>query len=215
MTSGDSKIAKLQTDFQALSEIAAELNAASDGLTKTVALLDEALKKLNVGLTVWVAFSSLGDENQPYLYDLDQIGYCKVNGTWGLALRRIWGDESQDWQNEDGPWLFNDASRELRLRSVDSIPKVIGELAKEAFNTTKKIQEKTKEVLELAEAIASMKNVAKARAIKAVKDEKERSLTLAERITAGQKSLTADQAAIFKKGGLVDLITEQDKEGSK
>jgi hypothetical protein len=54
MTSGDSKITKLQTDFQALSKIATELNVSSDGLTKTVGLLDEALKKLNVGLTVWV-----------------------------------------------------------------------------------------------------------------------------------------------------------------
>jgi hypothetical protein len=54
MTSGDSKITKLQTDFQALSKIATELNVSSDGLTKTVGFLDEALKKLNVGLTVWV-----------------------------------------------------------------------------------------------------------------------------------------------------------------
>src|SRR5216684_3685293 len=42
MTSGDSKITKLQTDFQALSKIATELNVSSDGLTKTVGLLDEA-----------------------------------------------------------------------------------------------------------------------------------------------------------------------------
>jgi prefoldin subunit 5 len=183
MTSGDSKIAKLQTDFQALSEIATELNSASDGLTKTVAILDEALKKLNVGLNAWVTFCDRGDDDQPEQYDLEQIGYCKINGTWGLALQHIWGDESmpRPWQRTEGPWLFNDAPRELRLRSVDTIPKVIAELAKEAFETTRKLQEKTKEVLELANAITQVANDAKVRA---------KSLTLAERVAAGQKSLT-------------------------
>jgi len=50
-----------------------------------------------------------------------------------FALRRIWGDESHDsWEREEGPWLFNDASRELRLLSVDKIPDVLAELSKEA-----------------------------------------------------------------------------------
>jgi hypothetical protein len=209
MTSGDSKIAKLQTDFQALSAVATELNVASDGLTKTVAILDEALKKLNVGLTVWVTFRRRAFDEQPLLYDLDQIGYCKVNGTWGIALQRIWGDEGapDPWENSDGPWLFNDAPRELRLRSVDKIPEVIAELAKEAFNTTKKIQEKTKEVLELANAITQVANDAKVRA---------KSLTLAERVAAGQKSLT-DQTA-GSGSGLVNLyesLARQSKEGGK
>lgn len=218
MTITDSKVTKVQTDFQALSEIASELNVASDQLTRTVAILDEALKKLNVGLTVWVNFSSRGDD-EPQLYDLDQIGYCKVNGTWGLALRRVWGDESMPhpWESSEGPWLFNDASRELRLRSVDKIPEVIAELTREAFNTTKRMQEKTKQVLELADAINSLKDAAKVRAMNALREEKAKSLTLAERIAAGQKSLV-DQTAVLNEGALAalsDLLTRQRKEGSK
>ena len=58
-----------------------------------------------------------------------------------------------DDHHEEGPWLFNDAPREMRLRSVDKIPVLIQALGKEAANTTKKIQEKTKEVSELALAI--------------------------------------------------------------
>ncbi len=204
MTSTDtpSKIAKIQTDFQALSQIAFELNAASDQLTRTVAILDEALKKLNVGLTVWVTFRRRGPDEEPHLYDVDQIGYCKVNGTWGLALQHIWGDEAADWENSDGPWLFNDASRELRLQSVNSIPKVIAELAKEALNTTKKIQEKTEEVLELAKAITQVANDAKAGA---------KSLTLAERIAAGHTSLSG----LRGMSTLADLSGRDAKAGSK
>src|SRR5215472_6474492 len=56
MASSDSKVEKIQTHFQVLSNAASQLNAASDELTRVIGVLDEALKKLNVGLTVWVTF---------------------------------------------------------------------------------------------------------------------------------------------------------------
>jgi methyl-accepting chemotaxis protein len=187
----DSRIEKLQTDFQALANIASELNAASDLLTRSIGVLDESLKKLSVGLTVWVTFSSRGDDDQPHLYDLDQVGYCKVNGTWGLAIRNIWGDESSDWQKEDGPWLFNDAPRELRLRSVDQIPAVIAKLAESALETTKRIQKKTQEVMELAKAIT---DVAKPKAA---------AVTLAERVAS---QLAAGKSALDESSALKTML---------
>ena len=154
MGSNDPKISQIQTNFQTLSTVASSLNVASDELTKVVRKLDEALKKLNVGLTVWIVFEDRSDEQYADQYDCDQIGYCKVNGKWGISLRRIWGHEFYDaTRNEEGPWLFTDAPREMRLRSVDKIPVLIEALSKEASNTTKKIQEKTKEVGELASVI--------------------------------------------------------------
>jgi hypothetical protein len=162
MTSSDSKVTKIQTHFKALSEASPSLNAASDELTKTIGILDESLKKLNVGLTAWVTFRSrVDDEYHPERFDDDQIGYCKLNGTWGIALRRVWGDPSYDADGGEGPWLFNDASREMRLSSVDKIPELIEALAKEALSTTKKIQEKTKQVLELAGAVKEIADAPK------------------------------------------------------
>jgi hypothetical protein len=114
------------------------------------------LKKLNVGLTAWVTFRS--DDDPGDSYDVDQIGYCKVKGTWGIALRKIWGNYSFGEHDSEGPWLFNDAPRELRLQGVDKIPELIEALFKEAFDTTKKVQEKTRQVRELTiviEKIAS------------------------------------------------------------
>ena len=157
MVSNDSKVEKIQKHFLALSDIASTLNAASDELTKEVGILDEALKKLNVGLTVWVSFRHRGNDEEPSRYDEDQIGYAKVNGRWGIALRRIWGDESIDVHGEEGPWPFNDGPREMRIHGVDKVSDLIEELGKEAFRTVRKIHEKTKEVRDLGAAIGSIK----------------------------------------------------------
>ncbi len=154
MTSGDQKIAKIQTHFQALTTAATSLNAASDELAKVASVLDEALKRLNIGLVVWVTVSRWVDDQGRQ--GTDQIGYCKVDGKWGIALSRSWDDDLM--KEEVGLWLFNGAPRELRLRGVDKLPEVIEALSKEACETTKKVQEKTKEVRELANVIEKIAN---------------------------------------------------------
>jgi hypothetical protein len=158
MTSNDQKFEPIQVHFRALSSLATSLNEASNELTKVVNVLDEALKKLNVGLTVWVDFVRRDVPNEPLMFDDEQVGYCKVNGKWGIALQHVWGDERQGEFGSDGPWLFNDAPREMRLKSVDKIPAVIEKLGKEAFETTKRVREKTEQVRELAGAIAQVAN---------------------------------------------------------
>jgi len=154
MTPGDQKIGKIQTHFKALSETASALNTASDELTKTIAILDDALRKLNIGLTVWVPFRfRLDDNDTSGAYDQDEIGYAKVESNWGLALRRIYGNEASDDHIQIGPSLFKDTPRELRLLAVDKIPEVIEALSKEASETAMRVQEKTKDVRELASVI--------------------------------------------------------------
>src|SRR5207249_9207218 len=123
------------------------IDYTSDELTKVVGVLDEALRKLNVGLPVWVTVSRWEDELRR---GQDEIGYCKVNGKWGIALCRSWNDDAGGEDTIEGLWHFNDAPREVRLAGVDKLPEVIEALSKEAIETTKKVQEKTKEVRELA-----------------------------------------------------------------
>jgi hypothetical protein len=138
------KAVDIGTRFRSLSTTAASLNKTSDELTEVVGILDEALKNLNIGLTVWESFA-FGAEEPPD-YSADQIGYAKVNGRWGIALRSIWGNESYDDHHSDGPWLFGEAPRELRIQAVDHLPKVIQKLAKEAAETVKKLNAKAKDV---------------------------------------------------------------------
>jgi hypothetical protein len=163
MPSGD-PITKIQAHFQTLSTEAKSLNAASDELTKVVGVLDDALRKLNVGITVWAEVSTWREEVPLYItdgmtrYGSTEIGYCKVNGKWGIALRRLEGDDMSGDTDIDGPWLFHDAPRDLRLSGVDKLPEVIERLGIEAAATAKEIQQKTKKVQELSDAIFQISN---------------------------------------------------------
>ncbi len=159
MTSSDAKLQKIQTHFQALTETASSLNASSDELTRVVGILDEALKKLNVGLTVWVTFLTWAEEPPRYIYE--QIGYCKVNNKWGIALHRVFGDEALGEEREDGPWSFNDAPREMRLQGVDKLPELIAALNSEAVKTVNKIKEKTESVRNIAAAVTEISKTPK------------------------------------------------------
>jgi hypothetical protein len=155
MTSSDSKVEKVQKHFTLLSAVASSLNEASNELGEVVCVLDEALKKLNIGLTVWVTVANYATE-EPSEYSLDEIGYCKVNGQWGIALRHIWGYEALQESSMDGPWLFNNAPREMRIRGVDKIPELIEALSKQAFEITKKVRDKAKTVRELTGVIGQI-----------------------------------------------------------
>jgi len=148
MASGKTKPEDVGTHFRALSSIASSLNKSSDELTRTVGVLDGALKKLNIGLSSWVSYAHLAAE--PPEYGSDQIGYAKIDGKWGIALRRIWGDQALGSEQEDGPWLFGDAPREMRILAVDSLPQLIEALARKAFSTAERIDDKAKQVSALA-----------------------------------------------------------------
>lgn len=154
MSLKDSKTSKLQTHFQALSEISSSLNTASDVFARAITCVDQALNKLNVGLTVWVTFRARDVEETELEYDEDQVGYTKIRGKWGLALRRVWGNSLAEEHAAEGPWFFNDAPRELRLAAVDKIPEVAEQLGKEAFKFTREIQKKTSLLQGLTAALA-------------------------------------------------------------
>lgn len=96
-----------------------------------------------LGMSVWVSFRQRDVQERDLDYDEDQVGYAKLHGEWGLALRRIRGNTLAEQDTVDGPWRFNSAPRELRLAGVEKIPELVEVLGKEAFKITNKIQEKT------------------------------------------------------------------------
>jgi hypothetical protein len=74
--------------YSQLSSVAADLNAVSDELGKSIAEIDVALKKLNLGIATWVTIRSA--DNSPYddSYWSRDIGYAKISSSGELAFAR-------------------------------------------------------------------------------------------------------------------------------
>ena len=141
--------------YSQLSTVAADLNAVSDELGKSIAEIDAALKKLNLGITTWVAIH--GGDGSPYddTFWSRDIGYAKVSSKWGISLRTIDGQYSDIDRAETEEWLFNDAPRSLRLEAIDKIPELLEKLSKDAVKTTKEIRARLGEAQAVAEAVKS------------------------------------------------------------
>jgi len=129
--------------FDELSSAAAALNKASNELTTTISTLDQALYGLNIGLAVWVQVVLWSDPEGSGRYEREEVGYAKIGGMWGLAIRRLAGDEQSPEPDEvRDVWTFNDAPRELRLRAVEKLPDVLDELGKAAIKTAQTVNKK-------------------------------------------------------------------------
>jgi len=152
----------VSSSFQSLHNAAATLNSVSDELGKFIARIDESLRKLNLGITVWVKVSgwdNSGDGDTGFW--TEQIGYAKVNGRWGLCLRRVVGDYRYPEQDSEEIWAFNDAPRVQRLDALDKITDLLQKLSNEADTMTARVLERLADVEAVANAVAPLPLVIK------------------------------------------------------
>jgi len=145
---------RVSTSFSKLTSIATGLNAVSDELGKSVAQVDSALKNLNIGIPVWVPIKGRdGGEMEDYEYWSEDLGYSKINGKWGISIRRVEGNHRRPDRETREEWLFGDAPRALRLEAVDKIPDLLEKLSEQAAFAIQKIHAKLADVQALAAAV--------------------------------------------------------------
>jgi prefoldin subunit 5 len=154
-TSGAPQSPDLSASLDQLSKTAISLNKASDGLNQAINQLNDALKKLNLGISSWVSFYVY--EEGPFS-DVHEIGYGKVNGNWGIAIKKTFEDAQN--AGEDSPdvteWQFSEAPRDMRIEAIPYLPKVIEQLNKDADRTTQLLKDKTADAENLAAAIEAI-----------------------------------------------------------
>lgn len=150
MAEGPSTSARLAAAYKRLAQSADALGAASDDFSKPIAEIDAALARLNIGLVTWATVTGGNDDGDGY-WSRD-VGYAKIGGKWGLAIRTVDGHHS--WERDDiDEWLFHDAPRSYRIEALEKLPDLLEQLIKNSDKTTKKLQEKTVEANELAGAL--------------------------------------------------------------
>ena len=144
---------RVASSFRQLSAVASDLNSVSDELGKPIAELDVALKKLNLGVEVWVQLRGGDDMPDDPSYWSEDIGYAKVSGKWGISLRTVFGNYNWPDQETVENWLFNDAPRSMRLLGIGKIPELLEKLSSEAAETTNKIKGKLAEAHQVAAVV--------------------------------------------------------------
>ncbi len=145
--------ARVEGSFKQLSTAAQTLHTASDDLRKVIRQLDASLKKLGLGFPAWVQISGSSDETQYWNRDL---GYARVGGKWGLALRDVTGNHIDHDDDSEEVWAFNDAPRAMRIEAVGKIPDLLERLLQQTEETTKKLQSKIAMAADLAAVFADM-----------------------------------------------------------
>jgi hypothetical protein len=143
---------RVSESFKKLSASATQLNAISDELGKSISALDESLRQLNLGVSTWVAVHGNGNSATGEFWE-QGIGYAKVRGRWGIALRTVEGSRIDPGFDRVEEWLFNDAPRAMRVDSVSKLPDLLEKLVEVAGETTEKIRAKIAEAEIVAASI--------------------------------------------------------------
>ncbi|MBB5055786.1 hypothetical protein HDF16_000455 [Granulicella aggregans] len=152
----ESEAAKVATPSPALlrlAESAARLNKVSDQLTTQIEQIDAALKRLNLGVATWVTISEIEDEDGNW--SREQLGYVRIGSRWGVALRSSSGMRGDPGEPDETFSAFADAPRQLRIRAVEHIPKLLDQLSGEAEAMIAKLSPKVDEISELTLAFQS------------------------------------------------------------
>ena len=141
---------KVQQSFQKLSSSAKALNKSSDELAGSVAELDAALQKLNLGISRWIEIHEETKNNQ---FVTRYVGYDRVNNKWGISIRSFVRKAKPSEPIESSYWLFNESPRWLRTLAIDKIPDLLDGLAAEADKHRALIETKLARAREVAAAV--------------------------------------------------------------
>jgi hypothetical protein len=150
------KLEKIKQAAQKLPEAAATLNQATDQLGRAITELDNVLKKFSLGVPTWVPFAKWQSEYIGHHWE-EEIGYAKVNGKWGIAIRTVKGNYARPEEEDDvETWQFNEAPRLLRVSAIERVPELLEELLKNATKMTEDLTTKASEVDAFTGAIQSI-----------------------------------------------------------
>jgi hypothetical protein len=135
--------------LDALTETSKKINAATKLLNGAVDQFNDALKRLNLGVPVWVHVSSAEPTNN--ICEVEELGYAKVKGTWGVSIRLI--VEGLGPEPDVTEWHFADAPRDMRIRAAKCFATLLKGLNDESLKVAARMEEDAAEVEEMSSSI--------------------------------------------------------------
>jgi len=147
--------------FEALTETSQKVNEASKRLSAAVDKMNDALKKLNLGIPVWLNFSTGGPDDMRGIVETEQLGYARVKGKWGVCIRLI--VEGLGPEDDITEWHFDNAPRDMRIRASAFFGKLLEDLNNESMLQAKIMEERAKNIDELTNCVIEIANQAHGR----------------------------------------------------
>jgi hypothetical protein len=123
----------INQSIEDLKPLAEEFNAESDNLNEVINAVSEKLAALNFGIEVW--YHEEGKrEDSVGPFDA-QLGFARLPKTkrWTLALRRYIPDAAP-YEPVWEIWPLTNASRDLRIAGLETVPWFIDEIRRQAQN---------------------------------------------------------------------------------
>ncbi len=134
-----------------LKPVAKNVSTAADALAAPVSSIDGELKRMHIAFEAWVTYKT---ESYEHLYTNWDLGYSRIAGRWGLALRVVRGDVSDPEDTRVENWHFNESPLYLRHRAVDKLPDLLEALAKTGEKVANKLTSAAAVATQVAETVA-------------------------------------------------------------
>lgn len=129
-----------------LTTTARTLNKASDSLNEVLTACEDTLRRLNVGLEVWldddpISWNASTEEGHD---EAIELGFAAVHDEWQLVLRRaLYGPDAEGKLTVRSVWNvkpLSDGSRKQRIEAVKRLPQLIEAIKQEAEAAVKAIE---------------------------------------------------------------------------
>ena len=136
---------RIASSFKQLSTASEQLNIVTSDFANTIAPVDAALGSLKLGVSAWHKVAGADDPRTGDFWHRD-IGYSKFGNDWGIALRRVSGNEFADDGYHEEIWRFAGAPPWMCVEAAGKLPDLIDDLIQRTHDTTKNLKAKTIEV---------------------------------------------------------------------
>ena len=136
----------MPTDFSRLQDLSNSLNKKSDELNESLKAFEAMIASFRLGVDAWVKPSLETRTDDHGIEYSTTLGYSKATGNWCLTIG-YWS--SFDEEGSYSP--LNQASRELRIKAIEQLPKLLKALesaADEAVQGVEKARKNMRNIID-------------------------------------------------------------------
>ena len=145
---------KIDANLQKLSSAAQTLNGLSDQLTAKIAVIEDSINKLNLGIRANVNAYTLEGADDDLYSRWVRLAYGKSGNRWGFIVEELTEDLRNPEQDTYDSWAFRDAPREYRLKVVEKIPALLDALVIKSAEIASDIKKSVGYISELESVIS-------------------------------------------------------------